>query len=63
MIAKITTPNPRGYSLEMGYGYVLPLRPLSKPSWLFPETPISEFFSSSQSYIHLKSHICVKFAF
>ena len=47
----------------MEYGYMPPLRPLFTPSWLFPKTPISEFFSSSRPYICLKSQIFGKFAF
>ena len=33
------------------------------PSWPFLETAISEYFSSSRSYIRLKSRISGKFAF
>ena len=38
-----------------------PLRPLFHA--LFPKTAISEFFSSSRSYIRLKSQISGKFSF
>ena len=56
------TLEPGGTQLKMGYSYVPPLRPLLHA--LFPKTAISEFFcfSSSRSYIHLKSHfwkICI----
>ena len=44
-----------GTQLKMGYSYVPPLRPL------FP--PFQNFFSSSRSYIRLKSQISGKFAF
>ena len=50
-------PGGRGTHLKMGYGYVLPLRPPFTPSLPFPKTPISWFFSSSRSYICLKSQI------
>ena len=53
-----------GYSAENGYSYVPhvpPLRPLFHT--LFPKTTISEFFSSSGSYIRLKSQISEKLHF
>ena len=50
-----------GTQVKMGYSYVPPLRPLFHA--LFPKTAISEFFSSSRSYIRLKSQISGKFAF
>ena len=49
------------WTLKMGYSYVPPLRPLFHA--LFPKTAISEYFSSSRSYIRLKSQISGKFAF
>ena len=52
---------PGGTQVKMGYSYVPPLRPLFHA--LFPKTAISEFFSSSRSYIRLKSQISGKFAF
>ena len=51
------TLEPGGTQVKMGCSYVPPLRPL------FPKTAISEFFSSSRSYIRLKSQISGKFAF
>ena len=51
-----------GYSAENGVQLCAPpLRPLFHA--LFPKTTISEFFSSSRSYIRLKSQIYEKFAF
>ena len=47
----------------MGYEYVPSLRPPFTPSWPFPKTPISEFYSSSRPYICLKSQTSGKFAF
>ena len=54
-------PGARGTQMKMGYSYVPPLRPLFHA--LFPKTVISEFFSSSRSYIRLKSQISGTFAF
>ena len=53
-------PGARGTQVKMGYDYVPPLRPLFHA---LPKTAISEFFSSSRSYIRLKSQISGKFAF
>ena len=55
------TLEPGGTQVKIGYSYVLPLRPLFHV--LLTKTAILEFFSSSRSYIRLKSQISGKFAF